>query len=309
MLKQFLPSFLQKSLHARHVTLGRVPRLRDPDVRLNVAVAVSIAIHLVLLSVHFRLPEKLISKATEKPLEIVLVNAKSRNKPTEAQVLAQTNLDGGGNTDEDRRLRTPLPPSVNTKEGDAMVETRQRMQQLEKIQQALLTQTQSQATIDTKAYRTPPVDTPPASTGFDLAQNALAIARLEGQIDKAIDEYNKRPRKKFLGARAEEYRFAQYIEDWRQKIERIGTLNYPEAARGKLYGSLLWSISVRADGSVDRMEVLRSSGHSVLDDAARRIVQMASPFAPFPQDVRRDTDMIEITRTWVFTNADRLKTE
>jgi protein TonB len=281
----------------------------DPDNRFNIAFGVSIVLHLVLLSVHFRLPEKLLSKATEKPLEIVLVNAKSRNKPTEAQVLAQTHLDGGGNTDEDRRLRTPLPPSVNTKEGDAMVETRQRMQQLEKIQQALLTQAKSRAVIDTQQYRTPPVDTPPSATGFDLAQNALAIARLEGQIDKAIDEYNKRPRKKFIGARAEEYRFAQYIEDWRQKIERIGTLNYPEAARGKVYGSLLLSISVRADGSVDRLEVLRSSGYPVLDDAARRIVQMASPFAPFPQDIRRDTDVIEITRTWVFTNADRLKTE
>ncbi len=308
-MRRWLPHFLQQPLQARYASLGRAPRLGSPDTRFNIAFAVSIALHLVLLTVHFRLPEKLLSKVTERPLEIVLVNAKSRNKPTEAQVIAQTHLDGGGNTDEDRRLTTPLPPSVNTKEGDALVETRQRMQQLEKIQQALLTQAQSPALIDTKQYRTPPVDTPPSATGFDLAQNALAIARLEGQIDKAIDEYNKRPRKKFIGARAEEYRFAQYIEDWRQKIERIGTLNYPEAARGKVYGSLLLSISVRADGSVDRMEVLRSSGFPVLDDAARRIVQMASPFAPFPQDIRRDTDMIEITRTWVFTNADRLRTE
>ena len=270
---------------------------------------VSIAVHLAVLAIHFRPVVKPPSKATEKPLEIVLVNAKSRRKPAQAQVLAQNNLDGGGNTDEDRRLRTPLPPSANTREGDAMVETRLRMQQLEKMQQALLTQAQSAALVDTQAYRTPQVDTPPSATGFDLAQNALAIARLEGQIDKAIDEYNKRPRKKFIGARAEEYRFAQYIEDWRQKIERIGTLNYPEAARGKLYGSLLLSISLRADGSVDKMEVLRSSGHLVLDEAARRIVVMASPFAPFPPEIRRDTDMIEITRTWVFTNADRLRTE
>jgi len=308
-MSRWLPTFTRRTLKARYAALAGPRRFSSADVRLNIAFAVSIALHLVLLSIHFRLPEKLLSKATEKPLEIVLVNAKSRNKPAEAQVLAQTNLDGGGNTDEDRRLRTPLPPSVNTKEGDAMVETRLRMQQLEKMQQALLTQTQSQASIDTKQYRTPQVDTPPSATGFDLAQNALAIARLEGQIDKAIDEYNKRPRKKFIGARAEEYRFAQYIEDWRQKIERIGTLNYPEAARGKIYGRLLLSISVRADGSVDRLEVLRSSGYPVLDDAARRIVQMAAPFAPFPQDIRRDTDMIEITRTWIFTNADRLRTE
>lgn len=309
MTQSLLIGFLFKPLQAFASASAATAAPRDPNRIFTIALSLSLAAHLVALSIHFRLPEKITSRAFERPLEIVLVNAKSRSKPAEAQVLAQTHLDGGGNTDEDRRLRTPLPPSVNTKEGDAMVETRQRMKQLENIQQALLTQTKSLASVSTEAYRTPPVDTPAASTGFDLAQNALAIARLEGQIDKAIDEYNKRPRKKFIGARAEEYRFAQYIEDWRQKIERIGTLNYPDAARGKLYGSLLLSISLRADGKVDRMEVLRSSGYPVLDEAARRIVQLASPFAPFPQDIRRDTDVIEITRTWIFTNADRLKTE
>ena len=102
----------------------------------------------------------------------------------------------------------------------------------------------------------------------DLAESARAMARLEGEINKNVDEYNKRPRKKFVGARAQEYRFAQYIEDWRQKVERVGTLNYPDAARGKLYGSLLLSVSIRADGSVDKIGVQRSSGHKVLDEAA-----------------------------------------
>ena len=132
------------------------------------------------------------------------------------------------------------------------------------------------------------------------------MARLEGEISKSTDEYSKRPRKKFIGARAEEYRFAQYIEDWRQKIERIGTLNYPAAARGKLYGSLLLTVSISADGTVSRIDINRSSGHKVLDDSARRIVQMASPYSPFPPDIRRDTDVIEITRTWYFTQGDQL---
>ena len=146
----------------------------------------------------------------------------------------------------------------------------------------------------------------PSVSGLDLAESARAMARLEGEINKSVDEYNKRPRKKFIGARTEEYRFAQYIEDWRQKVERIGTLNYPEAARGKLYGSLVLSVSINHDGSLNRVDINRSSGYKVLDDAARRIVQMASPYSPFPPEIRRDTDILEITRTWYFTQGDQL---
>ena len=79
-----------------------------------------------------------------------------------------------------------------------------------------------------------------------------------------------------------------------------------EAARGKLYGSLVLTIAILADGSVQRIDVNRSSGHKVLDDAAKRIVQMASPYAAFPPDIRRDTDVLEITRTWYFTQGDQV---
>jgi TonB family protein len=144
-------------------------------------------------------------------------------------------------------------------------------------------------------------------TGADLASSALAIARIEGQISRQLEEYNQRPRKKFIGARVEEYRFAQYVEDWRQKIERIGNLNYPDAAKGRLYGSLVLTVIIKSNGDLDRVEINRSSGQRLLDDAARRIVQMSAPFAAFPEAIRRDTDVLEITRTWTFTNADRLK--
>ena len=112
------------------------------------------------------------------------------------------------------------------------------------------------------------------------------MARLEGEIARNVDDYNKRPRKKFIGARVEEYRFAQYVEDWRQKVERIGTLNYPEAAKGKLYGSAGADRDrSSSDGSLDRVDINRSSGHKVLDDAARRIVQMAAPYSAFPDAI------------------------
>jgi periplasmic protein TonB len=133
--------------------------------------------------------------------------------------------------------------------------------------------------------------------------------RLEAEINRNIREYQKRPRKKFIGASAAEYRFAQYEDDWRSKVERVGTLNYPPEARGKFYGNLRLTVTLRADGSVESIELDRSSGLKVLDAAAFKIVRMASPFAEFPPNIRKDTDQLVITRTWFFGQGDKLWTE
>jgi protein TonB len=139
-------------------------------------------------------------------------------------------------------------------------------------------------------------------------QRTLAAMRLEAEIAQDMDAYQKRPKRRFVGARAEEYRFARYVEDWRLKIERVGNLNYPEAARQfKLYGSMLVTVSIRADGSVEEIKIDRSSGNRILDAAAVRIVEMSAPFAPLPPDIRRDTDILHITRTWTFTPGEELR--
>ena len=273
--------------------------------RLWLAIATSLAVHGLLMTLHFSFPDA--SKAMrEKALDIILVNAKSAKKPTHAQALAQANLDGGGNTDENRRLKTPLPPTPQQTSGTEIERMQRRMRELEVAQQKMLTEAKTaRAVAAARNAAEQPVPSPSVS-GLDLAESARAMARLEGEISKSMDEYNKRPRKKNIGARTEEYRFAQYIEDWRQKVERIGTLNYPEAARGKLYGSLVLTVSINHDGSLNRVDINRSSGYKVLDEAARRIVQMASPYSPFPPEIRRDTDILEITRTWYFTQGDQL---
>jgi protein TonB len=146
-------------------------------------------------------------------------------------------------------------------------------------------------------------------SGRDLADLSLAAMRLQAQIERQIQEYQKRPRKKFIGANAAEYRFAQYEEDWRAKIERVGTLNYPPEARGKIYGNLRLTVTLRADGSVDSIELDRSSGLKVLDAAAFKIVRMASPYAVFPPNIRKDYDQVVITRTWYFGQGDKIWTE
>jgi periplasmic protein TonB len=276
---------------------------------LSIALGVSLLLHAVVLSIHFKLPEKL-GKATEHALDVILVNSKSANRPDKAQAKAQANLDGGGNTDEDRRAKTPLPVAPTIKEGSDLIEAKKRVDELETQQQQMLTTLQGRKAIITETRRNekaPPG--PPSASGMDLATAALNLARLEGQIARNVEDYNKRPRKKFIGARVEEYRFAQYVEDWRQKVERIGNLNYPNAAKGRLYGSLVMTVIIRNDGRLDRVELNRSSGQKVLDDAARRIVEMAGPYSPFPEAIRRDTDVIEITRTWSFTTSDRLQAD
>ena len=272
-----------------------------------IALGASLFLHALLLSLHFKFPDA--SRAfQDRALDIILVNSKSARKPSNAQALAQANLDGGGNTDQDRRAATPLPPSAKQQTGSELEKAQKRVKALEAQQQRLLAQAQSARTVVSKSDKEAQPEPAPSVSGRDLAQSALQMARLEGEIARATDEYNKRPRVKFIGTRAEEYRYARYMEDWRLKIERVGTLNYPEAAKGRLYGNLILSVRIKSDGSVERIEINRSSGHRILDDAARRIVQMAAPYAPFPPDFRNDFEILEVTRTWIFTRGNQLET-
>jgi protein TonB len=283
---------------------------RDDRV-LGAAVGISILLHGALLSVHFKFPDSLRAKQGEQTLEVVLVNAKTRERPARPEVLAQSNLNRGGNVDQNRRATTPLPVTAPPKPGKDLVAAQRRMRELEAQQQRLLSRARE------SAARVPPATPRPAPSeqpvtqpsGRDLADASLAMMRLEAEIEKRIQEYQKRPRKKFIGANAAEYRFAQYEEDWRAKVERVGTLNYPPEARGKLYGNLRLTVTIRPDGNVESIELDRSSGLKVLDAAAFKIVRMASPFAVFPPDIRRDTDLLVITRTWFFGQGDKIWTE
>jgi len=289
-------------------TLGQAWAPSRGERNLWLAIGVSLFLHAAVLSLHFKFPDA--SRALQdKALDIILVNSKSARKPSKAQALAQANLDGGGNTEQDRRATTPLPPSARQQSGAELEQAQRRVQELEAQQQRLTTQARSKTTFTPQPDKEAQPEPTPGLSGRDLAQSALAMARLEAEIAKNVDEYNKRPRVKNLGTRAEEYRYAQYLEDWRIKVERIGTLNYPEAAKGKLYGTLVLSVRIRRDGSVERVEINRSSGHKILDDAARRIVAMAGPYGAFPPEIERDFDILEITRSWNFTSSDSLETK
>ena len=276
---------------------------------LAMALAFSLALHaFTLFGVGIVLPDPRKAADFLQPLQVVLVNSKTRTSPTQADALAQNNLDGGGNTDEALRARTPLPTLSDDKQFTPE-QSAQRVQQLEQEAKRLMTQSKSNYSVAQEKNRQQQEANEHAN-GEDQIQRSMEIARLEAQIDKNMSAYQERPRRKFIGSRTREYRFAQYIEDWRIKVERIGTLNYPEIARQKrIYGNLQLTVSINADGSVEEVEVNRSSGQPILDAAAQRIVKLAAPFAPLPADIRRDTDILTIVRTWSFTQSDKLESE
>lgn len=315
----------QRGRHNRHAPAGAVAALDESlaglerrlsaltlETRMQAALILSILLHTaVLYGVSFKMPDPSKLANLNQPLEVVLVNTKTVAKPPKPDALAQHNLDGGGNTDAERRAKSPLPVTRNDKQANEMSQAAKRVKQLEQEARQLMTRAKSAAQVESAPTRPEPQpeaqSTPNAA---DLMQRSLEIARLEAQISKDWDAYQKRPRRRFVGARTQEFRFARYIEDWRLKVERIGELNYPQTARDlKLYGSLVVTVSIKADGVLEKVEINRPSGQKILDDAALRIVNLAAPFAPFPADIAKDTDILSITRTWTFTRSDQLLTQ
>lgn len=278
--------------------------------RFGAAGAISLLLHaFVVFGLTFTVPKLQELQNMTPPLAVVLVNAKSHARPQNADALAQHNLDGGGNTDAKQQAQSPLPAITKDTETTELQVAQKRVAELEREARQVLARTGVNSQVESAPTKPAPQPVPekaPAVDGADLVQRSLAIARLEAQISKDWNAYQERPRRKFIGARTQEYRFARYVEDWRQKIERIGELNYPQAAREqRVYGTLVATVSIRSNGSLERVQIDRSSGFKLLDEATVRIVTMAAPYSAFPEDIARDTDVLHITRTWTFTRADQ----
>lgn len=274
------------------------------DKVLVMALTVSIGLHMTVLAVRFVDPEFLRVRSTDPPLEIILVNARSETRPGKPEALAQANLDGGGSHDAGRRA-SPLPDSQIVRDGDALDSARRMVEQLEEEQKKLLASLKDSLQMRPLPQKESAAEAPvPGSLD---EQTRVQLARAQAEIAKQISDYQKRPRKHHFMPSTSEYRYARYVEDWRARVEKIGNDHYPDEARGRVYGSLRMTVAVRKDGSVAEAAIDKSSGSPVLDRAARRIVNMAAPFPPFPPEIARDTDVLEITRTWVFTN-DQLST-
>ena len=276
----------------------------------TVALALSLVFHSVLLLITFGFPDSLASKMMPKSIEVVLVNSKSHTRPVKADALAQADLDGGGNTAEARRAKTNLPALPDMAADADVTLASKRIQQLETEAQRLMTQMErSRQMVEMPAIKHDPMLAADAPVVADSPHERTEIARLEAQIAKEWEAYQELPKRKFIGARTQGAVEAQYLDAWRQRIERVGTANFPEEARRQgLFGSVMVTVAVRADGTVEKIEIDRSSGSRVLDAAVERIVALAGPFKPFPDPLRRDADILHITRVWSFTRSDVLVT-
>src|SRR5216684_4671584 len=241
-------------------------------------------------------------------LEITLVQTHSDQSPMAPQFLAQANQDGGGESGLAEIARSPFPlQAMSEKNNDLPIARKKPQKQILSARElsALMTQNED-AFKKIKPFDPKPekknAQTEPENPGL-TEQNKLdqERVRLTAEISRFWQEYQKRPQRKFLNARTQEYKYAIYMDAWRAKVERVGNLNYPyQAKRQKLSGNLLLDVAINADGTVNAITVRRSSGHKLLDDFAIRAVELAAPFDPFPYNIRADADILHITRTWKF---------
>lgn len=280
----------------------------SPTDRLGLAAFGACLAHMVvILGVTFGMPKP--GPDPSDKLEITLVQTRTERPPLAPQFLAQANQDGGGETDRAEIARSPLPlREMGEKNNDLAFARPQPQRQIVSLQQDVLTQS------DKTLKKLKPFDPQPEKREariepenvglLERAQIEQERARLNAEISRFWQEYQKRPHRKFLNARTQEYKYAVYMEAWRAKVERIGNLNYPERAkRLRLSGNVLLDVAINVDGTINAVAVRRSSGHKLLDDAAVRSVELAAPFDPFPSDIRSDINIVHITRTWKFNEV------
>ena len=218
--------------------------------------------------------------------------------PEEAEYLAQTSQDGGGNVEERVRPQQALPETAPSAQPEQPAPTPSQV----------VTTTEPAREIRQEDRTLPETDTRDI-TATELIERSMEMVNLSEQLNESMQAYAKRPRQVFVSARTREFRYANYMSEWVRKVERVGNLNYPDAARREgITGKLLLDVALNPDGTIRNISVLRPSGHSLLDEAAVRIVNLAAPYAPFPPDIRKDADVLHITRTWEFSTTNRMQT-
>jgi protein TonB len=273
---------------------------------LQIALGVSIAVHAVLLTVRFVDPEGFNRIFQDTPLEVILVNAKTAEKPdaAKAQAIAQHTLAGGGDA-EKGRATTPLPPSALTEIGDATEDAQRKVEAMQEQQMLLLAQLRQQL-----AALPPPDPKQPSNTPEAVAreERRRQLFKLLAEIERRVNEENARPKKRYISPATREEVYAVYYDRLRRKIEDKGTENFPSAAGRKLYGELTMILTVDRDGRVIDVEVVQTSGNLTLDRRAMAIARSAAPFGRFNEAMRRQADQIVVVSRFRFTRDETLET-
>ena len=272
---------------------------------LQLALGASFAVHAVLLTVRFVDPEGFNRVFQDTPLEVILVNARSNEKPVKAMAIAQSSLAGGGEAAKGRAT-SPLPPSALTELGDAAEEAQKKIDAMQDQQMVMLAQ------VRRLLAAMPPPDpqqdkkNPDAVAREDKRRH---LVKLLAEIERRINEENARPKKRYISPATREEEYAIYYDGLRRKIEDRGTQNFPELAGRKLYGELTMIVTVNFDGRILETEVVETSGNLTLDRRAQAIARAAGPFGKFNEAMRRKADQIVVVSRFRFTRDETLETK
>lgn len=272
---------------------------------LHWALGLSVAVHAGLLTVRFVDPERFNRIFQDTPLEVILVNSRTQERPDKAQAIAQAALAGGGSADSGRAT-SPLPPTLTTTQGDTLEDAQRRLEQLHEQQTQLLAQIK-------KALATlPPPDPQPTKQQQNATERDNKRRQLEkalAEIERRINEENARPKKRYISPATREEVYALYYDGLRRRIESKGTDSFPEHGGRKLYGELTMVITVNHDGRVLSTEIVQGSGNPTLDRRAEAIAVQAGPFGAFSPAMRQRADQIVVVSRFRFTREQTLETK
>ncbi|MGI4779611.1 MAG: energy transducer TonB [Janthinobacterium lividum] len=279
-------------------------KARNPST-LQIALAFSVLAHAALLAVRFVDPRSFDRLFRETPLEVILVNASTNERPEKAAAVAQKSLAGGGDLDHGRAT-SPLPPSAFTAIGDASEDAQHQVEAMQAQQTLLLAQIRKQLAalaVPDARQQDNPADTAAREEKRRQLVNLLA------EIERRVNEENARPRKLYISPSTREAAYATYVDGLRRRIEVRGTENFPEIAGRKLYGELTMLVTVNHDGRLIGMEIVQSSGNVALDRRAQAIVGSVGNFGAFSTAMRRQADQIVLPSRFRFTRDETLETQ
>lgn len=281
--------------------------------RFGITLFFAVVVHaIIILGIGFDASQVDEAASDAPPLDVTLVHTFAETEPEKADYLAQANQEGGGNTQEKVRPQSapvaavsPLPSPGNAEATRLPVESQRQPEPV----------ASSPVTVDTAPTKmltgeeTPPQHEP-VPVAAELVRRSIDMVQLEAELAEMTRVYSQSQRTKLLVPSTMSHVEAAYLDGWQKKVELVGNMNYPDKAKQmKLSGKLLLVVSVNADGSVKDIELVRSSGHKLLDDAAIRIVKLAAPFAALPEAIRKDTDVLKIPRVWNFSIGNTLSTQ
>ena len=271
---------------------------------LTLTLGVSVVIHAALLTVRFVAPEQFNRVFQDTPLEVILVNAHTQERPEKAQAIAQAALAGGGDAAQGRAT-SPLPYSAMTAIGEDFEERQRKLDALQQQQAVMLTQLRQQLASMPKFD---PREKSEQQDQDQQEQKRLQLVKLLAEIEKRINEENARPKKRYISPATREEVYAVYYDALRRKVEDKGTEHFPEHNGKKLYGELIMLLTVNHDGRVLGTEVVQGSGNRLLDSRAQAIARAAGPFGHFGPAMRAKADQIAVVSRFNFTRDQTLET-